>query len=232
MHTGNTGTGATDGFLIYQADSDVYLYNYESGSFILGTNNAHYLEFFTTPYIGTYKKLVVGCDNAPITPCLGLTVYDSTTSGATTSYAHFCNGGTGYTLTDGLIVGSDAGGIGWIINREANYLKFYNNNKQSAYIQADGEDWYFVYDISVLSITDRTEFPETIDKAKLALKSMKNKTGTGKIDYDNLDSYLKKSIKNDKGEIEHGRSLTNTVSCLVAVINDLQDRLDLIEKKI
>ena len=103
---------------------------------------------------------------------------------------------------------------------------------------SDSSAW-FVGDVSVLSLTDRTPYPETKEDAYLSVKSMRRKISGG-VDHQAMHSSIRRDhvVKRQdpvthilSEHIEHGRDLSATVSAQNEVIKDLIKRIEVLEAK-
>lgn len=131
-------------------------------------------------------------------------------------------------------------------------LHFCNNNEANtnnvslsdskAYITAAGDAW-FIGDVSALTFTDRTPYPETTQQAYDAIATME-RLPDGEYEVGNKDKQLKhanlhsfikadKVVKDDEGNdvVINGRDLSATVSCLVEIIKDQKARIEALEEK-
>lgn len=98
---------------------------------------------------------------------------------------------------------------------------------------------YFSANVSALSFTDRTPYPDTKEQAYKAVLSM-HKKNKGGVDHELMDNFIVKTStktvynklkkKNEK-VVEYGRDLSATVSCQNEVIKDLIKRIETLEKK-
>lgn len=93
------------------------------------------------------------------------------------------------------------------------------------------QDIYIVNNCSALSFTDRTPYPASKEVAYSAIKSMNKKIKDGKnsVDHENMHPFIKSQVKSGN-RIETGRDLSATVSCLVEIIKDLEERIKYLEK--
>ena len=89
---------------------------------------------------------------------------------------------------------------------------------QSGYELTVNNDIYAVGDVSALTFTDRTDYPESLTQAYRAIKSLSGKGG--KLDHDKLDPFVK---------AQDGRNLSALVSAQAEVIKDLIERIDALE---
>lgn len=106
----------------------------------------------------------------------------------------------------------------------------------------NGNAW-FTANVSALSYTDRTPYPDTKEQAYAAVLSMEKKA-TGGVDHEKLDPYIQawKTEKIEDGNAKgakmyrevktlEGRDLSATVSAQNEVIKDLIKRIEALEKK-
>jgi hypothetical protein len=93
-----------------------------------------------------------------------------------------------------------------------------------------GNDAYIEDNCSAKSFTDRT--PHYEGNAVQEIKSIRGKEVKGKkeIDHDSLPAFMRKVIKNNNGTEEIGRDLGSAVSMLLKAIQELDKRIDKLEK--
>ena len=132
---------------------------------------------------------------------------ENATSGNTASYLQF---GTivsgGNTITERMRITSAGNVVIGGTTPQANYELTVN------------DDIYAVGYVSALVFEDRTDYPESLEQAYRAVKSLRGKAG--KLDHDKLDPFVK---------AQDGRNLSALVSAQAEVIKDLIERIDALE---
>ncbi len=142
----------------------------------------------------------------------------------------FKSGSTGITIRYSNIASEEYDGVSAITFNYTGYqngtTQFRNfgvyDGKQNPIMVITGstQEAYFYGEVDALSFYDHTKFPETLEKAYAALASMEGKDG--KVDHDKLHDYLRGWGMDPLSlEITPSRDIGATLSCLVAVVNDL-----------
>jgi hypothetical protein len=113
-------------------------------------------------------------------------------------------------------------------------LQIYTNDGSSAAVRvkiASNGDAWFIGDVSALTFTDRTPYPETTKLAYDAIKSLKKSDNYNPLD---KHSQLKHSELHEFLQAPDGesRDMSATVSCLCEVVKDLIKRIDELETKL
>jgi prepilin-type N-terminal cleavage/methylation domain-containing protein len=123
-----TGHTATDGFAVgvEQNANTAYLWNYENGLMVFGTNNTEHM------FITNAGNVGIGTES----PVQLLHMHRA---GAVESALQMTNGTTGVTTTDGFYVGVDDAGHSYVWQFENLPLIFATNNTARMTIGANGE---------------------------------------------------------------------------------------------
>ncbi|OGJ72578.1 hypothetical protein A2198_05590 [Candidatus Peribacteria bacterium RIFOXYA1_FULL_56_14] len=151
----------------------------------------------------TYGPLVIRFANAPSANVEGIVFRTSTD-------------GTHTTSTDRLTINDGAATAN--IAFQNSVVIIGGTSPQSGYELTVNNDIYAVGNVSALTITDRTDYPESLTQAYRAVKSLRGKAG--KLDHDKLDPFVK---------ARDGRNLSALVSAQAEVIKDLIARVDTLE---
>jgi hypothetical protein len=93
---------------------------------------------------------------------------------------------------------------------------------------------YATGNISALSFTDRTPYPETLQQAKDAINSMQRlpegeydvNNKEHQLDHSKMTDFIKDIYTDDDGVEQTARDLSATVSCLVEVVKDLMKEVE------